>query len=392
MHLSDLHLGFRRYQRLGATGINQRESDVEATVRRAAAQIVALKPELIVIGGDVFHNVRPTNPAILQAYRMLSEWRLALPGTKIVAVAGNHDAPRTAETGCMLSLFREIGVHVADREAVEFTFPDHSLVVLAVPDVPGIVRPALVPRSGFQHRVLLMHGEVAGMLPEHVADPERRAIEIPVANLEADQWSYIALGHYHVYRQVAPNAWYSGSLDYASSNPWGELKEERERSIPGKGFIEHDLRTGVHNFHPVMPSRRLLDLTPVDGSGMNAADLDRAIRTRIETAPGGIDQAIVRLTVNNVPRHIVRELDHVALREYRRRAMHFQLDTHRPTLSSSFPHPSVRQATLVDIVANTLRQRTLAREMDREALVRLGLEYLSQAEQVDLASLPDMDS
>lgn len=393
VHLADLHLGFRQYQRLTAAGVNQREADVEATIQRAADQITALAPDVIVIGGDIFHTVRPSNPAILHAFRMLSGWRTALPDTKIVMVAGNHDAPRTSETGCILRLFREIGVYVADMDAELFTFPDQSLAVLAVPDVPGIVRPSLVPPEGFRHRVLLMHGEVAGMLPAHLATPERAAIEIPVSDLHVDAWSYIALGHYHVYRQVAPHAYYSGSLDYTSSNPWGEKQEEHTQSVPGKGFIEQDLETGAHRFHPVTPARPLLDLTPIEATGMSAVDLDGAIRARVDSAPGGIDQAIVRLTVHNAPRHIVRELDHAALREYRRRATHFQLDTHRPApiLHRVGGGAAIRRATLADIVAERLRERTLTAGVDRDALVALGLQYLQQAEQAAMAALPAVD-
>ena len=122
VHLSDLHLGFRQYQRLTPTGINQREADVAATVSRAIAQIIACAPDLIVVGGDVFHTVRPSNPAILHAFRTFSALRDQLPDTPIVMVAGNHDAPRTSETGCILRLFREIDVHVADAKAELFTY------------------------------------------------------------------------------------------------------------------------------------------------------------------------------------------------------------------------------------------------------------------------------
>ena len=206
VHLADLHLGFRQYQRLTPSGINQREADVAGTVQRAVAQIISLSPDVIVVGGDVFHSVRPSNPAILHAYRAFMALRDQLPDAQIIMVAGNHDAPRTTETGCILRLFREIGVHVADAKAELFTFPSKSLAVLAVPDVPGIDRPPLTPPEGFQHTVLLMHGEIAGMLPAHAAPADRAAIEIPAADLHADAWSYVALGHYHVYREVAPRA------------------------------------------------------------------------------------------------------------------------------------------------------------------------------------------
>jgi hypothetical protein len=394
VHLADLHLGFRQYQRLTPAGINQREADVAATVQRAVTQIVDLAPDVIVVGGDIFHSVRPSNPAILHAYRIFLQLRDRLPETPIIMVAGNHDAPRTAETGCILRLFREIGVHVADAKAELFTFASPSLAVLAVPDVPGIERPPLLPPEGFTHRVLLMHGEIAGVLPTHAAPADRAAIEIPAADLHAEQWSYVALGHYHVYRQVAPRAYYSGSIDYTSSNPWGELREEREHGIPGKGFIEHDLASGAHRFHPVAPSRPLLDLEPIDASGMSAADVDRAIVTRVDTASGGIQDRVVRVTIRNVPRHIVRELDHAALREYRKRAMHFHLDTRRPEplarKRSGDGSPGRRQ-TLPEIVADRLRERVVPVGVDRDALVTLGLRYLQQAEDAAMAAMPVLD-
>lgn len=394
VHLADLHLGFRQYQRLTPSGINQREADVAGTVQRAVAQIISLSPDVIVVGGDVFHSVRPSNPAILHAYRAFSALRDQLPDAQIIMVAGNHDAPRTTETGCILRLFREIGVHVADAKAELFTFPSKSLAVLAVPDVPGIDRPPLTPPEGFQHTVLLMHGEIAGMLPAHAAPADRAAIEIPAADLHADAWSYVALGHYHVYREVAPRAYYSGSIDYTSSNPWGELREERESGVPGKGFIEHDLATGAHRFHPVAPSRPLLDLEPIDASGMGATDLDAALRARVDTANGGIDDRVVRATVRNVPRHVVRELDHAALREYRRRAMHFHLDTRRPEplvrRRSGEASPG-RRATLPEILAERLQERTLPAGMDRDALKTLGLRYLQQAEEAVTAAMPVLE-
>ena len=60
---------------------------------------IALAPEIVVVAGDVFHSVRPSNPAILLAFQQFSRLRQELPDTKIIMVAGNHDTPRSAETG-----------------------------------------------------------------------------------------------------------------------------------------------------------------------------------------------------------------------------------------------------------------------------------------------------
>jgi DNA repair exonuclease SbcCD nuclease subunit len=383
VHLSDLHLGFRQYQRLTPGGINQREADVAGSFRRAIDRVVELRPELVVVGGDVFHSVRPSNPAILDAFRQFTRLTQALPDTLVVMVAGNHDAPRTSETGCILRLFRETGVHVVEAEAERLWFPEHGLSVLAVPDAPGLVRPKLEPDPAARYNVLLLHGEIEGVLPKEATPLDRAATEISREELGAARWDYVALGHYHVYREVEPNAFYSGSVDYTSANAWGELQEERAARVPGKGLIERDLVTGAHTFHPLPPSRPLVDLRVIDARGMSSAELDAAIRERVESVPDGIDDKIVRLVVRDVPRHVARELDHKALREYKRRAMHFHLDTRRPEIlrvaSSGSPG---RRPSLAETVKEKLSTRLLPSDVDRAALVALGLKYLEEADAV----------
>src|SRR5919112_918323 len=226
VHLSDLHLGYRQYQRLTPSGVNQREADIAGTFRRAVETTIALAPDLVLIAGDVFHTVRPTNTAIMFAFRQFARLRGALPNAEIVVVAGNHDTPRTSETGCILRLFVDLGLHVVDNEPQRIPLPALGVSVLAVPDVPGVQQLALEPDPAAVRNVLLLHGEVEGMLPKWAAPLDRAPVEISTEQLGAHRWDYVALGHYHVYRKVAPNAYYSGSIDYTSANAWGELVEE----------------------------------------------------------------------------------------------------------------------------------------------------------------------
>ncbi|HKO16203.1 MAG TPA: DNA repair exonuclease [Gemmatimonadaceae bacterium] len=386
VHLSDLHLGFRQYQRLTPGGINQREADVARSFQAAMDRTIELSPELVVVAGDVFHNVRPTNPAIVHAFLQFGRLRAALPDTRVVIVAGNHDTPRAAETGSILRLFRELGIQVAFTEAERFFFPEMDLSVLAVPDIPGR-RPALVPDPNATHNVLLLHGEVQGMLPAHVAASDRAAVEIPREELGASRWSYVALGHYHVYRQIEPNAYYSGSVDYTSANSWGELFEERAAGVSGKGLVEHDLSTGHHTFHPLPPSRGLVDLPAISARGLTVAEVDERIREAVEGCAGGIDDKVVRLVVRDLPRHIARDLDHRTLREYKRRALHFHLDSRRPEIVRMHGQAAPgRRPSLAEVVREKLESRLLESDIDRAQLVALGLEYLRQAEHAVVAA------
>lgn len=385
VHFSDLHLGFRQYQRLTPTGINQREADVAQTFQQVIDRTIALRPDVILIGGDVFHQVRPTNPAIVHTFLQFSRLREALPDTHVVIVAGNHDVPRAAETGSILRLFRELGISVAYSEPERFYFPDRDLTVFAVPHTIGR-RPELAPSGSARYNVLLLHGPIEGTLPAYMLTADRAALEIPRAALKAATWDYVALGHYHVYRQIEPNAFYSGSIDYTSVNTWGEQFEERAGGVDGKGMIERDLDTGEHKFHRLTPSRPLVDLPPISARGLTVGEVDERIRGSVQQCAGGIDDKIVRLIVRDVPRHIARELDHKALREYKRRALHFQLDTRRPEITRLSGQASPgRRPSLAEVVREKLMSRVLESDIDRKELVALGLRYLAEAESTVVA-------
>ncbi|HTE47818.1 MAG TPA: DNA repair exonuclease [Gemmatimonadaceae bacterium] len=385
VHLSDLHLGYRQYQRLTPGGINQREADVAATFRAAIDKIIALGPDLVLIAGDVFHTVRPTNQAILHAFMQFSRLARSLPGAKIVMVAGNHDTPRSSETGGILRLFEQIGITVVDTEARILEFPDLELSILAVPDVPTTTAPRLRLSGGSRFNVMIAHGEVQGMVAGHfVAD--RAALVISRDDLSAGRWDYVALGHYHVYTEVASNAFFSGSIDYTSADTWGELYEERQARISGKGFIEHDLLTGDHIFHALSPARPLIDLPPIRVARATPATVDAQIRDAVASVPGGIDDKIVRLLVRDITRSVARELDHKAIREYKRRALSFNLDLRAPDMISreaTSGAPS-RRPSLSEMVKEKLMTRPLDADIDRTALVGRGLAYLDEAQLVAL--------
>ncbi|HEY4955361.1 MAG TPA: exonuclease SbcCD subunit D [Gemmatimonadaceae bacterium] len=380
VHISDIHLGYRQYQRQTPSGINQREADIAFAFRKAIDKTIELQPDLVLIGGDVFHNVRPTNPAILHAYKQFSRLVEMLPDCDIVMIAGNHDLPRTSETGCILALFQTLGITVVIDEAKRIPLRGGEVSVLAVPE--GIrPRPSLDPDPSARYNVLLMHDEVEGVIRKFGTIAERPVGDLTLEEIGPERWSYVALGHYHVYHKVAPNAYYSGSLEYASTNVWGEVDEEIELGIHGKGFIEQDLDSGAHQFHPVSLARRVINLPELSGAGLSADDLNVAIRRAVDACEGGIDDRIVRLVVRDVSRYVLRDLDHKSIREYRRRALHFLLDPRRPqilrTEASGAPG---RRTSLTDTVRAMLEGREVTPGIDRAALVELGLRYLAQAE------------
>ncbi len=382
VHLSDLHLGYRQYHRVTAAGLNQREHDVATAFRKAIDAIIEIRPDVIVIGGDVFHSVRPTTPAILLAYRQFSRLREMLPDATIVMVAGNHDTPRTTETGHIIRLFATLGITVVDTAPKRLVFRDGELSILAVPS--GIrPRPAFDPDPSAKYNVLLIHDAVEGVVKRFGPLAEIGYGDLKVDELNASKWDYVALGHYHVNHQLAPNAYYSGSLEYSSTNVWGEVDDQIEKGVRGKGFIERDLNTGLHRFHVLSLARRVVDLPPIQGASLSAEELSEAISIAVDECPGGIENMIVRIVVRDVPRHVLRDIDHRKIREFKRSALHFLLDVRRPQPvrieASGAPG---RRASLIETVKTMLETRDMTPGIDRKSLVDLGLHYLLEADRM----------
>ncbi len=383
-HLADPHLGFRQYHRLTARGLNQREVDVAKAFERAIDGVIVESPDAVIVAGDIFHAVRPTNSAILLAFRQFARLLEALPGVPVIVIGGNHDTPRSTDTVSIFGLFHELGVHVAHDTAQRFEFADRDLSVLAVPHQALFVepRPALEPAGTAKHQVLVLHGETPGLFGVDRTNAEAGGAFLTDEDLTRGRWSYVALGHYHVQHEVRERVWYAGSLDYVSPNPWGELHEERTRHIPGKGWLIADLNTGVVEPRFIDPPRRVVDLAALDAANLSAAELDRLLLMAVDAIPGGLDDAVIRQVVHNVPRPTGRELDHATIRGWKSRALHFQLDLRRPdpTVRDVGTGAPGRRQTLPEIVESFLAVRELPPGIDRAKFVATGVELLASLE------------
>lgn len=398
-HLADPHLGFARFPRVVGSrmtsnvGQNQREADVADTFRRTITRVIELRPDLVVVAGDVFHVPRPSNDAILLALREFRRLVEALPSTPVIIISGNHDVSPTG-IPCILAGLAEVGVIVVEREPARLSLLGGAVSVLAVPEAPRLHLPTFDPDPAATHNVLLFHGEITGVIRGGSGMERQLAHCVTPDELRAPAWDYIAMGHYHVCHPVAPNAWYAGSIDYTSTDVWGELKEERAagvHGVTGKGFILRDLATGEHTIHPTSPGRRHLDLEPVGCHGLGVDEINAAIRATVDAAD--IDDAVVRLKLLDIDRSARNSLDARVIRDYKRRALAFQLDVRtaevakapsmaeieagmRAAIGSGRPAPK----RLSDIVSSHLEKRELAVDLDRAAITRQALDYLERAD------------
>jgi exonuclease SbcD len=315
-HLADVHLGYRRYNRLTKTGLNQREVDVSLAFQEAITRIISLRPDIVVIAGDLFHSVRPSNAVVTFCFRQLR--RLTREsGAQVVIVGGNHEAPKRVDTGSVLQIFSEIeGVFVADAGKEVFVFPEKGLAVTCLPHAAfvGSSMPTLRADDRYPHNILVAHAQVnEGWVSDF------GGAEVDLKMLNPHEWDYIALGHVHVHRVVGRQAVYAGSLEHTSTNIWGEAREL-------KGFIELSLPSAKRTFHPLTSPRDVVVIEPVDGTGLDPEALMARIVERVEGVSGGTDGKIVHLALNGISREGYRNLDHKALRQLRSKALHMTID------------------------------------------------------------------
>ena len=201
-HISDVHLGYRAYARLTPEGVNQREDDVFGAFERVLVDVTGRNVDLIVIAGDMFHTVRPSNLVIQKTFRLFSRFRRKYD-TPIVIVGGNHDTPKSTDAGCILDLFPDAFEHVYVRhhgyEGLGFDGLGcrvYCLPYFALHERNTQVRPA----EGGGVNVLALHGTVRG-----VAYGMHDPVQLDPGELYFDEWNYIAVGHYHIRTEIAPN-------------------------------------------------------------------------------------------------------------------------------------------------------------------------------------------
>ena len=374
VHLADTHLGYRAYNRITSQGLNRREADVFNAFRSALGKIAELQPDLLIVAGDLFHAVRPSNLCIQHAFGALLDLRakhgLSAP---IVIIGGNHDSPRSADTGCILDLFTNIpDIYVVHHEYAQVRIPnlDTSVFCLCHRALPELSDLKLEPDPGSRYNILALHGTVEGAA-RNLSD----AYTIGPSDILDDRWDYVAAGHYHIHMKLADNAYYSGSTEFTSFNIWEEAGKP-------KGFIEYDLDGRQAVFHKLQ-TRRVVDLRPLDAHGLTAAQIDEALLARVEGVDTSHREAIIRLVIESIPRQVQKELDYASIGKLKSEALHLEIQFRRPRRDALTPYSteSGRTRPLEVEWQEFLRDGAcIPAGVDPDSLLDMGLKYLAEQE------------
>ena len=290
IHVADTHIDpTARY--LGPKE-QERRRDFLKAFGHVVKKALELKPDLLLISGDLFDRVNPRNPARTQVMKALR--RLHSEGIRIYAIGGNHDTPRSVEEGAsplheleatgyveFFSKTGEIEADIVDVRGLKIcvsgasynhTFPLDE-------DPLEIMR---IPQEGDVNIVMLHYNFSPVEVP-----PIWRAPTIKETNIPRDI-HYLALGHYHGFRKISLGrtlAVYPGSTERRS------FAEENEE----KGFIYVELDgEGVKNLEFIKTNPRPLKTVKITITENDANPVNTIVSAAREYADR---QAILRLII-----------------------------------------------------------------------------------------------
>jgi exonuclease SbcD len=118
VHASDLHLGYSQY------GLEARRQDFDNAFAEIVEKTIALKPDFMIIAGDLFHHARPSNVTLENAIRSFKRLRDAkIP---VLTVDGSHDSAPNTITGTILYPLDSAGLihHLPRHEGACWRKPD----------------------------------------------------------------------------------------------------------------------------------------------------------------------------------------------------------------------------------------------------------------------------
>ncbi|MHC1586541.1 MAG: metallophosphoesterase family protein [Candidatus Hecatellaceae archaeon] len=102
VHLADIHLGYNQYN------LSERGEDFARAFQEAVDKTLKLKPEFVVMAGDIFDSPRPSNKTLATAIRELRRLREA--NIKVFAVDGSHDLEPSVMIGTILTPLHNAGL------------------------------------------------------------------------------------------------------------------------------------------------------------------------------------------------------------------------------------------------------------------------------------------
>jgi exonuclease SbcD len=118
VHAADLHLGYSQY------GLEARRQDFDNAFKEVVDRTIELKPDFMIIAGDLFHQARPSNHTLENTIRSFK--RLKDAGIPVLTVDGSHDSAPNTITSTILYPLDSAGliIHLPRHQGACWSKPD----------------------------------------------------------------------------------------------------------------------------------------------------------------------------------------------------------------------------------------------------------------------------
>jgi hypothetical protein len=231
-HIADTHLGYRK------AGATVRFDDVLSAFGQAVEQIIAEKVDIVIHAGDLFDHPKPSFQSLACA---IEGYKKLCYHVRVITVAGNHDMSRLPQHTTSFNVLEKATDFKGEFYEASYRILSYK-PWLAIDCIPWGTEPYAKP-AGDRPTIAVMHGFPRGI---KLASGEEAEATIPEEWLHKD-YAYIALGHYHIGKQVRDNTWFAGSTERFG---FGDLLAR-----PGWNLVTIDDETGR-----VTVERKLLDV------------------------------------------------------------------------------------------------------------------------------------
>ena len=261
IHVSDVHLGIKPDE--GKPWSEKRAQDIWDSFAEVIEASVELKPDFLLISGDLFH-AQPLKKELREVNYLFGR----IPQTKIILMAGNHDYLRTKSY--YLTMEWEENVYFfRQEEPGHFDFEEENVSIYGLSywhrEIGEPVYDSIIPEDLSKINILLVHGGD----PQHIPYHPKHILE--------NGFDYIAAGHIHKGGQQIPGrAVMAGSLEPTDKNDVGSHGY-------WLGTIDKE-HTDIH-FHPVKKCEYCHEVYPVTGKTTNFEICEWA-KTLLAERPG----------------------------------------------------------------------------------------------------------
>lgn len=282
IHTSDWHIGQTLHQ-------YQRDDEHRFFFNQLKNIILEVKPDALIVSGDIFHSATPTVVSQRIYYHALVELSQLLDDFQIIVTAGNHDSPSRIEAPRELweafnvtvvgnlDFYRDAAENQLSYDVSKIKIPiknNNEIVgwVLAVPFLNASNYPSLSENDSYSNRVFHFYKELKDDLKKDSQYKENHSVVAMghfmmstvntnaynkmIGGLESvdsdgmmslKEIDYWALGHVHHPQHVGENIRYSGSPFALTFN------EDYNHSVSIVTIEDHNVDVEIREIEPLIP-------------------------------------------------------------------------------------------------------------------------------------------